>query len=555
MTEEQKQARRKSAESGKLSVIKDYFLIKDKKDANKKDKDFVFISYKSDDWKEALEDCIYETCIKYGLRVYFDTAFDYNSDLWIEQFYDTMKSQHCKAFIAFTDNAYYTSYACLMEMMASQTIYAGNLLGSQKMPHIILSLHSIENCIDDHDTGLGKSSFADGTLNLHAKTELERFDELFKSLTSVSSEDGGISEKAKRKIKLYYNTDKNSLDRGQCFHIMLQLISELKKNDNNGNSNFIDVLKRQLPPEVFDKDALEQYKKDHAVSSAVENNHIQAQQTEVPLAPESVVKPEVPVAPESDGQIYHIGGADRKYDAYYRKDADGTYTVLKGSRIWYAEDMKWMPKTIWKEYKDQSTDHVLQGDIGGVKISTAGRLILGRSRAGHELDDERKRIQSVPEQMKDDTVQKDVNSKPTTDVSSDNRVKVYGEPCDSSNQSDQMVFIFNKVLERHPDKVSALISDESMNVLSEDDYLNCKEGSRHQGFIIDKKTGKLGSGEKLNVCNAYVGKNLSLDNKKKYVRKLLHICGEDEGIVEGFFNQESKSKGLRKSDESDGLPV
>lgn len=149
------------------------------------------------------------------------------------------------------------------------------------------------------------------------------------------------------------------------------------------------------------------------------------------------------------------------------------------------------------------------------------------------------------------------NNSLNVDNKSDNssQVRVFGEPCDSSNQSDQMVFIFNKVLERHPDKVSALISDESMNVLSEDDYLNYKEGSRHKGFIHDKKTGKLGSGEKLNVGNAYVGKNLSLDDKKKYVRKLLQFCGEDEGIVEGFFNQESKSKGRRKSDESEGLPV
>ena len=63
--------------------------------------------------------------IQDGLRVYFDTAFDEGSDSWIMQYYDNMCDPHCKAFIAFIDDAYYSSYACLLEMMSRKTMGAG----------------------------------------------------------------------------------------------------------------------------------------------------------------------------------------------------------------------------------------------------------------------------------------------------------------------------------------------------------------------------------------------------------------------------------------------
>ena len=39
------------------------------------DKEFVFISYKSDDWRVVLRDIVYTLLTKYGLNVYFDGSF------------------------------------------------------------------------------------------------------------------------------------------------------------------------------------------------------------------------------------------------------------------------------------------------------------------------------------------------------------------------------------------------------------------------------------------------------------------------------------------------
>lgn len=210
----------------------------------------------------------------------------------------------------------------------------------------------------------------------------------------------------------------------------------------------------------------------------------------------------------------------------------------------------------WEDYQaDQASERNTKNKFGGnaYHFRSAGREIaVGTNYGTDQKLNYYDRLKQICEaQTTQETVSVPVASESAP------QIRVYGEPCDSQKQTEQIAFIFDKVLERHPDKVSALISDESMNVLSEDDYLNYKEGSRHPGFILDKKTGKLESKsvKKLNVGNAYVGTNLSFEAKKKYVRKLLQLCGEDEGIVEGFFDKDSKSKDRRKSDDVDGLPV
>ena len=59
MTEAQQEARKKSAESGKIRWIKDHCLRT--KDGNDP---YVFISYKSDDYEQVLEGIVYEVCRK-----------------------------------------------------------------------------------------------------------------------------------------------------------------------------------------------------------------------------------------------------------------------------------------------------------------------------------------------------------------------------------------------------------------------------------------------------------------------------------------------------------
>ncbi len=50
------------------------------------EKSYVFISYKSDDWRVVLTDIVYRLVTEYGLNIYFDGSFDMHNALWVEQF-------------------------------------------------------------------------------------------------------------------------------------------------------------------------------------------------------------------------------------------------------------------------------------------------------------------------------------------------------------------------------------------------------------------------------------------------------------------------------------
>ena len=207
MTEEQKEKRKKSAESGNINKIKKHYL-KTKDDGE----DYVFISYKSDDYEKVLDDIVYNTCQKYGLRVYFDAAFDENSDSWIKQYYANMCSIHCKAFIAFLDDAYYSSYACLLEMMSRKTMAAGGDYEEDSLFFLPINIGDIvDKKANEENTGLGTKRWSNGKLNKNAETELKQFNKIFLQIADEKMKN--IYERAaEEKIKLY--KEKTLEDRG-----------------------------------------------------------------------------------------------------------------------------------------------------------------------------------------------------------------------------------------------------------------------------------------------------------------------------------------------------
>lgn len=177
----QKEARKKDAHipGGHIYELIEQNYVVDKNDG----KDYVFISYSSKDWEKVLYESVYDTCKKYGLRVYFDTQFDTGSDSWLTQFRENMDSEHCKAVIAFISPDYKTSYATLMELMASQ-----EKSDSPQTPVLPVILGNSE--INDYDnTGLGTERFADGSTNDLWRRELKVFLDLFNSIVYASDND------------------------------------------------------------------------------------------------------------------------------------------------------------------------------------------------------------------------------------------------------------------------------------------------------------------------------------------------------------------------------
>lgn len=257
MTEEQKRARKESAANGNIKWIKDNCLrTKDGKD------DYVFISYKSDDYKMVLDDIVYNTCKKYGLRVYFDTAFDEASDSWISQYYDNMCSMHCKAFIAFIDDAYYSSYATLLEMMTRKTREAGGDYNWDSLFFLPINLENIRDIVDDTNTGLGTRRFSNGIINPYAELELKKFNEIFTICAQEEEEESERDKTKKAVLRKYYKREEDSqlyeeqtavspqigsiyLKITQCRKIMERVIPDSNENDGT-NKDFVEVIHDKL---------------------------------------------------------------------------------------------------------------------------------------------------------------------------------------------------------------------------------------------------------------------------------------------------------------------
>lgn len=201
--------------------------------------DYVFVSYKSDDWKLVLHDLVYELVTKYGLRIYFDGSFDDHNETWIEQFPENMEDPNCKAILMFLDDKYARSYATLLEFMYSQTDLA-SIGGKQErkgLPVVPVNLYgplkNPENSEGKQDTGLGVDQFEDGSRNAMAGREKELFDDTFEELTDEK-------RKGFRELKSWYKGKR--LNKRMCHEMTLKLLERVGVSENH------------YDPEVTDRD-------------------------------------------------------------------------------------------------------------------------------------------------------------------------------------------------------------------------------------------------------------------------------------------------------------
>ena len=251
MTPEQKEARKRSAESGNIRWIKDHCLRD--KDENE---DFLFISYKSDDFQQVLEDIVYKLCKEYGLKVYFDASFDDNSESWVTQFYENIQSQRCKGMLMFLSDAYHASYATLMELMASQTKMAG---GNPYKDLFVLpvTLSPFTHVYSEENTGLGTMRYKDGTTNGLWKKELDLFNILYRAMIKkemVDGDDGIYNRSGERNPKPYLEeTDRDKaegklfLNKTMCCAVMDEILEKLDVNGlDGGNKEYVKAIHDKL---------------------------------------------------------------------------------------------------------------------------------------------------------------------------------------------------------------------------------------------------------------------------------------------------------------------
>ena len=82
-------------------------------------KGYVFVSYKSDDWKVVFEKKIFELQ-EHGLRIYSDKDFDNTNSCWLEDMEINIK--HASAFLMFISPEYLKSSATSSFVMRIQPL-------------------------------------------------------------------------------------------------------------------------------------------------------------------------------------------------------------------------------------------------------------------------------------------------------------------------------------------------------------------------------------------------------------------------------------------------
>lgn len=115
-------------------------------------KPYVFISYKSDDWQEALDQMVRKLTNEYGLRVYFDKNFDRDNQSWVDNMMQAISSRRCKAVISCISKEYMKSYACAMEIMqarSQETFSNHDLRKIEIIPVIVDGSANVSEAADD----------------------------------------------------------------------------------------------------------------------------------------------------------------------------------------------------------------------------------------------------------------------------------------------------------------------------------------------------------------------------------------------------------------------
>ena len=362
-------------------------------------KPYVFISYKSDDWRKVLADLVPRLQKEYGLRVYYDKKFDEDTGLWLEQFPKNMKYDNgCHAVLVFCSNKYMTSYATLLELMESRSPKAGKK-AKKPLPVIPVKLEALtaEYETDDTDTGLGTRYFwEDGPKeNTFWEEELKKFNESFAYLAEKgivrelreayedsveryersreSCDEASIDTEGNllktgtwgADQKRYY---KPYLDKSLCGYIARELFP--RENDITGeNTDIIKSIVAKLEkcaPDVFEEVKTEEAEDSPTITCRMKE------------------------AEDSQAITYRMKGA--KYDAWLAV-AEGSYIVRKGSKI--AETWKdWTGK---RDLADKSgkvgADCILLEDAVFQTISAAAKFVRGCSTSGADVMSEKNIIQ------------------------------------------------------------------------------------------------------------------------------------------------------------------
>lgn len=160
-------------------------------------KPYVFISYKSDDWKVVLDVVVRQMVNRYGLRVYYDKNFDKDNAQWVENMKGAMFTSNCKALLAFVSREYMQSYACCMELMTVSSDDAETMNKGERVPIIPLIIDRSKNV-------------SNATCNNANKAYIEEWDSFQKAIKAAKGGSRAKDKSVKKTLTMLQKAGENT---------------------------------------------------------------------------------------------------------------------------------------------------------------------------------------------------------------------------------------------------------------------------------------------------------------------------------------------------------
>lgn len=492
---------------------------------------YVFVSYKSEDWRVVFENKIIPLQKQYNLRVYADKEFDNNNDSWVDQMKRNLKSS--KGVIIFVSDDYITSYATYIELL-----YAI----SEKKPIIPVYLTESISKLE--------SSSLDYKIEMN-ENEKALLDIIGTNLKLDSDAPGATTE-----VKTAYRSFNNigmdlmagKLSVEDFSEEFIDLLDNAGFQDNSVSSSLDSLYRtiRSVNVEVFGEGT--------AVSNEVSNAEKISDQkereiTEHRIQKESKQKNEKNSEREVKNTVKQKGeqklGENLKYqNAYAVSNGTGGLRVVRGSVI-KKKVADTCPNNIKKARESAIQNHdieetvdgyVLLKDIEFKSLSGAACFVSGGSVNGKlawkvwdgalpdyqvlnsfstTQNQKSEEEHSMTSEKKQNTVSK--KGKPGNEIT----YTVYGKQY-TTNQTDMLLIIASQILERHPDCLS--VADAGTCFISLTDYSKVDRADR-PNYFSNMNTAVI------NGTTISVGGSFGKEAKIKEIIKLIKICSETEDCV------------------------
>ena len=538
---------------------------------------YVFISYKSDDWEVVLDKLVRTLVNKHGLRVYFDKKFNEDNAPWVDNMRVAMASNCCKAVIACVSKNYVRSYACAMELMQarSRDVYIKhNKKVLQIIPVIVDNSETIEKAVESVSSikvNISEWNSYQKIVDSSIGCRLNKDTDFLEVLQNLKQQGDNVREDDLAALIQNIETHERRFDDPQ---FEPDIITTLQKeagtvvfdtslinscpavtNETDGEVKPVAAERPEHKPEpvrgTVQPDPIPVAEKTVVAEAAAqkETEPAKPMEAEEPAGVKSHVVETKKTVDEPDGEEETTGGTGRGYSV----TGDITYTLYGRT---YTENQSNMMlrffAQVLKRHPDQVeglpeqrgmncassvdyTDPANQtkempsyfrncryfdfGKDGGICIGTA----YGSSDKLRKMSMLLAICGEDPAVFQSEQVELPQAGGARGGRGNSDMVNytVYGENF-TTNQTDMMGNIFNRVLERHPDQLNKIAQQTAVVAL--EDYSSLPKAKR-PGYFATLNV------YQLNGQTYSVGAGLKMQDKLKQVARLLAICGEPVSVV------------------------